>query len=1338
MKKFRFVLPVVMLISTIFITNKSIAQNGNCVFSDCTSTECGNSPDYSSEELYEAAQFLCDNGIVEGIEGCLLPNEVCLLPNENITRDQLAKIALYGLYGGVNNVPTQLVTDYFPSIYPDLQDPEAYYYRSAKALLYLEYGDGISPFDRDRAFFDPESPIERCYVLKVLLEAFNVPLVEGFENPFSDFEPDDESYGKFWVYACEAYRKGVVLTEVFRPGDYCTRGEAFLFLYRLMTSDLITIPTPINTQDPEISDFFIPTNLRPEVVNMSKGLELGNFNVYKKDFFKIEGYMDLDFGVSYNSYLTEMPDEYYPIQPIDKAWSHTYNVYLNIVRSDDNPSIYVIHMNDGTLLMYNYNVQDHSFVSLAEGDYYRFERVGDELRTFKLISTNMMTFIFKGFDAVNDVFYLTQITDRHGNSIMITYEPCSGNESNYRIASVASCGRSLSFNYYYGSDKLKSVTDPIMRKVFFYYDGNGALSSLQDAKGQTTSFEYGANEATKGLLMSVRLPNGNKINNTYEQRKLKSTTYNDELPTTISLIHDYQNNVINSTITQPVEGRQCIENSYSLNADGRLTHFSNNGDKDVSFVYADQNHPTLASTIIDNKTNTIKNYAFSNAGAVAQEITIAGDITGMWSKTFDSNTNLITSYTKVGGGTTYYYYDDDDNLIRIEDAKGNNTVIDYNEYGRPVRVVNPMGVITEYDYNDYGNIINAYNPILNMSQVTLYDDVSRVKDVFDFSGHSVHYEYDDNDNVKKVVDELGHSTIYSYDANDNMIEIKDAKGVCKTFHYNNNDWLINKTIGGVSASFTYNIDGSVKTYTSPKGHVFNYTYDGAGALISDGYAIREYYEDGKLHKVTKDNKAIVFDYNSWGHTASVSYDGETVLYSYNGIGTISSITYPGNKKIEYVYDELNRITQVKDWNNTIVLYYYRADNQIDYYVLPNQVKVIYSYDEIGRQIGLGYYRNNGDGSAIAEYSFILDQNGKHLQELVEEPFVSLPDIPSTSLFYNYNAANHQLLSVGNLSFDYDLNGNMVSKTGLAFDYDDRDKLVEISGDYYASFTYDGLGNCRSVFKNGEAKKYVLDLVSGKKNLLMELDNNGNPLYYYIYGPTGLVARISANNETGYYIFDSHGNTTALIDATSTAEVTHKYQYDKFGVLLQSEEADENIFQFGGQLGWVTEGCGLIYTKEQYYDPEADVYLNNSFTQDMGFLMNGYKGLVIRGEKSKLKLDKNTINDNLTYWIDFILSPITSNEMLNSVDRSLGRDDGLGLSWIVGQISDPTVPPEDRALLFGFSIVYIPCHIIGYSIQRYLFPKTFDKVEDWMAKIMYKNMGLDEKIRKIYYWDPAQN
>ena len=81
---------------------------------------------------------------------------------------------MYGLFGDSLNVPSTLASDFFPSPYADLQITSTYYYRAAKALLYLDYGDGITPFDRNKFWFDPSGKIKRKYVLKVLLEAFNI------------------------------------------------------------------------------------------------------------------------------------------------------------------------------------------------------------------------------------------------------------------------------------------------------------------------------------------------------------------------------------------------------------------------------------------------------------------------------------------------------------------------------------------------------------------------------------------------------------------------------------------------------------------------------------------------------------------------------------------------------------------------------------------------------------------------------------------------------------------------------------------------------------------------------------------------------------------------------------------------------------------------------------------------------------------------------------------------------------------------------------------------------------------------------------------------------------
>ena len=163
-------------------------------FSDCTSEEDCGGKEYQGE-IYQAAVYLSKLGIIEGISGKLEPNM-------SVTRAQLAKMALFSLYKGSANVPSTLVTDYFPSIYPDLQDKTSYYYRAAKALLYLEYKDGKSPFDRNRSYFNPANTISRRIALKVLCETFNItPSTATSSNPFTDFLPSEDFYG----YARKCY-----------------------------------------------------------------------------------------------------------------------------------------------------------------------------------------------------------------------------------------------------------------------------------------------------------------------------------------------------------------------------------------------------------------------------------------------------------------------------------------------------------------------------------------------------------------------------------------------------------------------------------------------------------------------------------------------------------------------------------------------------------------------------------------------------------------------------------------------------------------------------------------------------------------------------------------------------------------------------------------------------------------------------------------------------------------------------------------------------------------------------------------------------------------------------
>lgn len=1172
----------------LFATNNQGTQYGDdmtfttdedqCYFTDCT-----------SGEVYEAAMYLCQRGIVTGGS-----TTHTLRPNDNITRGELAKTAFFGLYSDNNGVtiPNPMITDYFPCIYPDLQST-SFYYQAARALLYLEYGDGISPYDRNRAVFNPNGTIKRCHVLKVLFETFNIAPAEynGY-NPFgSNYLPGEDC----WGYAKKAYDLQITQSTTFNPQSECTRGQAFLFLYRilqLIDNNSITKPNPsYDTYNPLNSDFFVPADLSPEVANSIRGVEYGNFNYYEKDFFNIPGYMNLDFGISYNSYLTEMPADFYPLQPLGKAWTHTYDMYMNIITDNyNNISYYAFHMQNGALLIYK--TENGALAKYTESNYYTLTPTTLNASTYTLKSTGQISFTFT--KKSDGIYYLTQIKDRNNNTITISI---GSGGSHYRVNSVTTLGRTLTFSY--TSDTLlSSVKDPSNRYVHFYYTDK-QMTSLKDAKNQTTHFNYGTLESEKGLLKEIQLPKGNYVYNDYQKRKLKSMSYveitnQNVTHTDIAITPDYQNGITTSSVTKKLSNSQNVTTNYTMNNKSRITHVTNDN-TDLSYQYGVgyPDNPDLLTQKIDNKTGLQTSYSYDASNGLMTSITYSDGSETHNMHVLYNEYNDIMEYTDANNNTTHYGYDPTThNLRSVTDALGKTTWFENNSQGVPTRVTNPMGVEIEYGYNNYGNLNEINIPSLNLTSTINYDPISRVTSKTNFSSHTTSYTYDDNDNLMTVTDANGKTTTWNYDANDNVTWIQNARGYKTNMTYDfNTDFLTEVSFQGATRSYTYNKDGSLKSFTDPNGHTFNYTYNNSGDLTSDGYASIGYDSNtGQLKTVTKDGNVITYNYDSFDRTSSITYDNKTVSYTYDNNGNVLTITYPGNKTVTYTYDALNRMTSVKDWNNKTTNYYYRDDGQLNYYQYPNGVRTTYSYDISGRCNGFSTKRNSGNGSVITEYSFGFNDMGNHTSETFTEPYAAYPSIPSANINYSYNTAN-RLTSAGDLSFGYDDNGNTTSRTGRSYGYDTKDNLTSISGDFSASYTYDGLDNRRSATRNGVTTKYVLNLLASMPTVLMETNASGAVQNYYIYGPSGLISRIDANNNTNYYVYDFRGSAVAMTDATTTANVTHKYQYDDFGKLLQSEEADYNPFRYVGKYGVMFEDEALTFMRARYYDPEIGRFLS---------------------------------------------------------------------------------------------------------------------------------------------------
>lgn len=1145
--------------------------------------------DYSDMDAITPTLSLAAAGIVTG-------HNCQVRPYDNITRSEMAKIAYLGLFGG--NV--SLVSDHFPSPFLDMQNTETYFYKYAKALSYLEYRDGVSPFDRNKMNFNPGGTIERILVLKVLLETFNMAPLENDSSYYNDVPTSLQHYG----YVNAAFKAGIIPAgQDFRPFESCKRIEAFNMLYNLM-QNLQTTPTVTNNLDMETSDFFIPGNYTPYNFTSVLGVETGNFKQTEKASFSIPGRgIPLEFSHTYNSFLTELPNQILPIQPLGVGWTHSYNSYIintDLITDDygnplSKPAI-IVFWADGTVNVYDNDNNPTHPTAITKGVYDEVTRVsGDE---YKIVTKDQTEYEFSRISgaAADAPYMMTAISDRHGNRTVLAYEV--GERQEPRLTRVTDAtGRALNFTYKPGYNYIATVSDPLNRIVRFDVV-NDNLCRYDNANGDSTRYYYDTrNHYYAHLLDSIRLPKGNVITNEYEQRKLTSTKSNNSYCncssalTTISHTPSFSsnNNVFYSTTVQEAtNGHNAVSTNYQFDKNGQNTRIISGSTEDMSFYFENSNDPTLITKIVDSKSNIINTYQYDGRANLIKTTKTGGGIS--ISAEFEyNNLNDIVKTKDANGNQTLYTYSGG-NLSSIQDALGHETLFEYNTYGQLTSTTDPSNQTVSYGYDANGNRNSVTLQGLSSTATAQYDAVSRLISKTNFSGGTDYFTYDNCDNLLTERNALGFVTRYKYDKNNNLTTIYNAKGDSTVYTYDfATDLLLSKSFQGSHRYFTYNEDGSLKTYTTPNGNMFTLVYDTEGRILNDGYATYAYDNTGNIQSISKDGKALSYEYDGLNRISKISYDGKSVSYQYDNYGNVTRITYPNNRQVVYTYTSLHQLASVTDWNNHTTRYTYQDNGLLSTTTYPNKVLLSRTYDIAGRLLSLTNKRNEGNGSTLLSCSFVLDNVGNHIQESVIEPFETIPVKPRPNFQYTYNNRN-QLTNDGTNAYQYDYNGNLLSKGDISYSYDFANNLTRFhNGSSTNTYTYDALQNRRSSVRNGITRKYVLDL-NGKNNVIAEYDASGNDQCYYIYG-IGLISRIQTDNTTEYYHFDARGNVLAMTNASDSAVVTHKYSYDDFGNIILEDGSDSNPYRFLGEYGVTYEDTDLYFMHARYYDPTIGRFLS---------------------------------------------------------------------------------------------------------------------------------------------------
>jgi len=671
-------------------------------------------------------------------------------------------------------------------------------------------------------------------------------------------------------------------------------------------------------------------------------------------------------------------------------------------------------------------------------------------------------------------------------------------------------------NHYDESGRLVRVVDPDGHDVEYTYDAAGRRETVTDKRGNTTTYVYNEHDQVTSIID----PLGNTITRTYDANG-NMLTETDKRGNTTTFTY----NALNLQVTRQVDvGGETYVTTYDYDNMQRLNKVTN--------------ARGYATTKVFDATGRLQ----SELDALNQSVEYTYDANGNVTEkqTKDDNGNVLKSVRMV--------YDDLDRMTwRIVDngVKSLTTKYTYNAKGLVASVTNPRGKITRFGYDDMGNVTSVTDP----------------------EGGVTTAEYDEAGNLVGVIDPEQQKTTYYYDALNRLIRRVDSQGNAWGYAYDANDNVLSEAIPGKgTVAYAYDELNRTSQITYPEGDTVYFSYDANGNVLTlsvNGQAAS--YEYDELNR-------LVLRRDVYGKGAD---------YGYDAVGNLTSITYPENHRVYYTYDKVDRVVSVTDWLSKRTSYSYNALGQILSIAHANGVKTYRRYDPAGRLTALSHYKP--DGTLLAYYGMTLDRNGNRLSSAVDEPLA--PPVPSFLGAYTINTLNQATSGPDSSNIEYDADGNLVSlvrhgKT-VTLDFSARGLLASWNdGEDSYEYVYSGADDRIATVKNGVATRYVLDVNRKLPAVIARTNETGSARDFFVYGPAGLLSRITQKGDHYTYHFDPTGNTIALTD--DSGNMINSYSYLPYGQTRAVETVD-NPFQYVGQYGVMMEDNGLHFMRARFYD-----------------------------------------------------------------------------------------------------------------------------------------------------------
>jgi RHS repeat-associated protein len=788
--------------------------------------------------------------------------------------------------------------------------------------------------------------------------------------------------------------------------------------------------------------------------------------------------------------------------------------------------------------------------------------------------------------------------------------------------------------------RLTSLTEGGQLFASYEYDGNNNRTASIDGRNNRTVYMYDRANRVKSIIHADNLQT-----ETFEYDGVGNTvSHNDGFGPSVTMTYDGLNHPLTQT-----DGAGNVTN-YKYDGEGLLLEqVEPKGATGSGFKTLYQYNALRSLRELRDAKGGVWSYGYDNAQNMTSMVDALSRLT---SYEYDS-LNRLTKVTQPDNLITQYEYDANNNRTAVIDAKGQRTTVAYDELDRAQQVeylASGGGLASQgprrhqFGYDPEGNLTsveetNALNGIASTRQYSrTYDARDRLVTATDANGKVVQYGYDATNNVTSITDAASKQTSYTYDAlnrlstvqmsgsraatyrwkADGLLEnIQYPSGMQRSYSYDNADRLTKVTNalgGGASEEFIYTYDANSNRQTETRKRdetphrTLSYQYDELNRLTKVGYSTRngligEYFNNRDFTSPALIRNDATVDF-TWAGTQTPAPEVQDNTYSVRWSGKVEA----QHSEVYTFYAESDEA--VKVWvNDQLVI-----DDANDHGLHEANGSITLQANQ-KYNLKIEYSENTGDAamklswSSTSQPKQVIPQNRLFTHDSINYTYDAVGNRQSESGMdfngalvnrsYSHDALNRlQQVSgdaLGNITFQYDNNGNLTSQTqGLQttrYEYDTRDQLRKVligstGSTEVASFDYDYTRRRLSKTVASTTTSYVYD---GTK-IINEFGADNRLVNRYDYGTDLLRGELDGEGER-FYFSDALGSTTSLSAINGgNAIVASRFEYDSWGVVTAASSVSANQIGYTGQRLDSETGLMALGNGERYYSPALGQFI----------------------------------------------------------------------------------------------------------------------------------------------------